>query len=312
MGESERLDPARRERLRTRHAVMRAIRDFYDGRGYLEVETPARVPSPGLDVHLDAFEAPGSAEPRFLHTSPEYQMKRLVAGGLSPIYQLGKAFRRAEVGHLHQPEFCMLEWYRAGASYAELMQETAELVAHVALRVLGTTRLPSGLDVAVDRWTRLGVREAFRDLAGVEADALLDDEDRFFRVLIDRVEPRLGFERPTLLCDYPLSMASLARPSPLDPALAERFEAYLNGIELCNGFGELTDAAEQRRRLLADQARRRALGRPVYPIDERFLAALEQGLPPCAGNALGVDRLVMLLTGAQHIREVICFADDEL
>jgi lysyl-tRNA synthetase class 2 len=309
--ETARLDPARRERLRTRHAVLRAIRQFFDARDYLEVDTPARVPSPGLDVHLDAFEVPGGAGPRFLHTSPEYQMKRLVAGGLPRVYQLGKAFRRDEVGHLHQPEFCMLEWYRAGASYADLMAETEQLVASVALGVLGATRLPSGLELGAP-WRRLTVRDAFRELAGVEADSLLDDEERFFRVLVDQVEPRLGFERPTLLCDYPLSMASLARPSAADPSVAERFEAYLNGVELCNGFGELTDAREQRRRLLADQARRRELGKPVYPIDERFLAALEQGLPSCAGNALGVDRLVMLLTGATHIRDVICFADDEL
>lgn len=294
-----------------RHAALRAIRDFFDSRGYLEVDTPARVPSPGLDVHLDAFEVPGASEPRFLHTSPEYQMKRLLAAGLPRIYQLGKAFRRDEAGQLHQPEFCMLEWYRAGASYTELMQETEQLVVHVAERVLGSTRLPCGLSVAAP-WERLSVREAFRDLAGVEADALLDDDEQFFLTLVERVEPRLGFERPTLLFDYPVTMASLARARPDDPSVAERFEAYLMGIELCNGFGELTDAGEQRRRLLEDQERRRQLGKPVYPIDDRFLAALEQGLPACAGNALGVDRLVMLLSGARHIRDVLCFADDEL
>jgi lysyl-tRNA synthetase class 2 len=267
------------------------------------------VPSPGLDVHLDALAVHTSAGERYLITSPEYQMKRLLAGGLERIYQLAKCFRNDEVGQRHQPEFTMLEWYRAYAGVDEVMADTEQLVAAVATAISGEAVLHTAagpVDVAPP-WPRLTVREAFARFAQVDVFALLqeaDGEETFYRLLVERVEPALSELGALFLCEYPASMASLARKKPNDPRVAERFEAYVAGVELCNGFGELTDPIEQRARLLADQAERAQRGLPVYPIDERFMAALEQGVPPSGGNALGLDRLVMLALGAAHIEDV--------
>jgi lysyl-tRNA synthetase class 2 len=272
------------------------------------------VRSPGLELHLEALEVSGLGEPRWLQTSPEYHMKRLLAAGMSNIYQLCKTFRRDERGSLHQPEFTMLEWYRAHAGSEEMMSDTEQLVAAVAYELLGTTRIP-GIDAGVDvapPWQRLTVREAFERHASTPYAALLRDHDAFFRALIDEVEPHLGRGRPTFLTRYPASMAALARICPDDPSVADRFEAYVDGVELCNGFGELTDADEQRRRLLADAATRRSLGKPAYPIDERFLAALDHGMPPSGGNALGIDRLIMLVLGIRDIAGVVAFCAERL
>lgn len=298
--------------LRARHAALRAIRGFFDAQGFTEVETPALVRSPGLELHLDALEVLGLPAPRFLHTSPEYHMKRLLAAGMSSIYQLCKAYRRDESGHLHQPEFTMLEWYRAFSDSEQLMRDTEELVAQAARALHGSTRIPGlhgMLDVAPP-WERLRVRDAFARYAGHRVDELLDDQEAFYRTLVDEVEPRLGRGKPTFLTHYPSSMAALARIHPDDPGSADRFEAYADGLELCNGFGELTDAIEQRRRFDADVAARSKQQRPAYPIDERFLDALAGALPPSAGNALGVDRLLMLLLGKQTIAEVVAFSFD--
>lgn len=305
---------ARVRALELRHRATRAIRDYFDQRDFTEVETPAIVRSPGLEVHLDAFEVQGADGPRFLHTSPEYHMKRLLGRGMERIYQLGKAFRRDEVGELHQPEFCMLEWYRAHAGSREVMEDTEQLVAHVARALCDGTRIPGrGGEVDVDPpWPRITVRRAFREHASVEVDDLLADEDDFFRVLIEQVEPALGHGRPVFLTDYPARFASLARLNPGDPTTADRFEAYVCGIELCNGFGELVDAAEQRRRLEADRDTRARLGKPAYPIDEAFLRALEKGIPESGGNALGVDRLMLLLLGAERIDQVVTFGASEV
>lgn len=308
------MSHARRAHLRTRHRILQAVRRHFDDQGFIEVETPAMVPSPGLDFHLDAFQVTGGRAPRYLHTSPEYQMKRLLVGGLPRIYQLCKAFRRDERGHLHNPEFSMLEWYRADADAEAVMRDTEQLVAAVATAIHGQPHLPGlsgGLDVSPP-WPRLRVDEAFQRLANVDVLSVLPDEDRFFRILIERIEPRLGRGRPTFLTHYPASMASLARVTPEDPRWAERFEVYVDGVELANGFGELTDPVEQRARLERDQALRRAHEKDVYPIDERFLAALEEGMPESGGNALGIDRLVMLTVGAQCIDDVMAFTSDEL
>jgi lysyl-tRNA synthetase class 2 len=301
--------------LEQRAAILRAVRSFFDARGFLEVETPVVVPSPGLDLHLDAFALANSPSPRFLATSPEYHMKRLLAGGLERIYQIGHCFRRGEEGARHQPEFTMLEWYRAFAGSSEVMQDTEELVAHTAHVVLGTTRLRSrdGATIELEPpWERLTVDEAWIRYAGVRVDEVLPDEDRFFLLFAERVEPQLGRERPTFLTEWPASMASLARLLPDRRDRADRFEAFVDGLELCNGFGELVDAAEQRARLERDREVRTARGLPVYPIDERFLAALEEGIPPSGGNALGFDRLVMLLTGARTIDDVVTFSNARL
>ena len=317
-GEWQRLteDGGRRiEHLRARAEIVRATRDFFDERAFIEVETPLAVPSPGLDLHLDAFDVRGAAEPRFLITSPEYQMKRLLAGGLPRIYQIARCFRRGEHGGLHQPEFTMLEWYRAFAGSEEVMRDTELLVAHVAAEALdGATVIPArGEPVDVTPpWERITVREAFARFAHTQMDALLGDEEVFWRTWIERVEPRLGIGAPVFVMRWPAQMASLARLCDDDPSVADRFEAYVSGVELCNGFGELVDAGEQRARLERDQRARAAQNKPVYPIDERFLAALEEGLPPSGGNALGLDRLVMLLLGVTDIEDVLAIPASRL
>lgn len=296
--------------LRARAEVLRAVRRHFDERAFLEVDTPLAVPSPGLDLHLTALEVAGLGERRFLITSPEYQMKRLLAGGLTRIYQICRCFRRDELGALHQPEFTMLEWYRAFAGSDEIMRDTEELVGSVARAVgHGSTIIPGRgrpVDVAPP-WKRLTVSEAFRRIAGVELDTVLPDEERFFRILVERIEPGLGYPKPVFLTHWPASMASLARLSPEDPRYADRVEAYVDGVELSNGFGELIDPHEQRVRLERDRAERARTGRDVYPLDERFLAALAEGIPPSGGNALGLDRLVMLVTGARTIDDVLAF-----
>jgi lysyl-tRNA synthetase class 2 len=294
--------------LRARASVLRAVRAFFDQRAFTEVETPLAVPSPGLDLHLDALEVVGAGAPRWLGTSPEYQMKRLLAAGLPRIYQVSRCFRRGELGQRHHPEFTMLEWYRSFAGMHEIMRDTEDLVAHVA-RALhdGTTVVPAqeGLLELAPPWERLTLREAFDRYAGMSLDAALASEELFFRMLSERVEPQLGRGRPTFLTGWPASMASLARLDPQDPSVAERVEAFVDGMELSNGFSELIDAREQRARLLRDQAARAAEGKAVYPVDERFLGALAEGIPPSGGNALGVDRLVMLVLGARHIDDVV-------
>ncbi|MCA9529661.1 MAG: EF-P lysine aminoacylase GenX [Myxococcales bacterium] len=308
-GERAWFDSARVERLRERAAILREVRAFFDGRGFLEVQTPLVVPSPGLDLHLAAFEVATDAGPRWLITSPEYQMKRVVAGGVARVYQVCKTFRREELGALHEPEFTMLEWYDAseGASAETTMAQTEQLVAALARARSGEAACEvDGRRIDLrPPWPRVRVDDAYRELAGCSMWDLLPDEERFFRAMVERVQPALGAERPVFLTHWPASMASLARLSPDEPTLALRYEAFIAGIELCNGFDELTDAAEQRARLERDQHARREAGLPVYPIDARFLAALEEGLPPCSGNALGVDRLVMLLTGAACVQDVL-------
>ncbi len=313
---SGQADGARRLRnLRARAVVLRAIRGFFDQREFTEVETPLAVPSPGLDLHLDALEVVGAGAPRWLGTSPEYQMKRLLAAGLPRIYQLCRCFRRGELGQRHHPEFTMLEWYRSFAGMHEVMRDTEELVAHVARSVReGSTVVPAQrapVDVAPP-WERLTVRDAFDRYAGMRLEDALVDEDVFFRVLVEQVEPQLGRGRPTFLTAWPASMASLARLDPQDPSVAERVEAFVDGMELSNGFTELIDAREQRERLVRDQQARAALGKAVYPLDERFLGALAEGIPPAGGNALGVDRLVMLVLGAAHIDDVVAIPPNRL
>lgn len=301
-------------RMKARAQILSAIRAYFSAQDFVEVDTPILVPSPGLDVHLDAYEVKDTRAPRYLMTSPEYQMKRLLADGMTRIYQLAHCFRRNEEGSRHQPEFMMCEWYRTNAGMADVMSDTEQVVAHAASALLGTTVIPalsSPVDVAAP-WERLSVREAFARYANASMDELVHDEEKFYRVLVDDIEPKLGIGRPTLLHSYPAKQASLARLTPGDPSTAERFEAYIDGVELCNGFGELTDAREQRARFERDQEERRKRGKPVYPIDEEFVRALERGIPDSGGNALGVDRLVMLLTGCANIEEIVAIPASRL
>jgi lysyl-tRNA synthetase class 2 len=314
------------------------VRRILGGLGYEEVETPCLVPAPGMEPHIDAFQATfvpeggGASRPLWLQNSPEYAMKRLLADGFERVFQLARVFRNGEVSRTHNPEFTMLELYRAGTDYRGIMADLEALLDGAARALLpgGEPRVTRGgraLSLAAPFET-LTVAEAFRRHAGVDLEACDGDADRlaraaraaghdpgppgeafddvFFRVMLDAVEPRLGVDRPTWLVDWPASMAALSKVKAGDPRWAERFELYAGGLELANGFTELTDAAEQRARLLEEQALRRRLGRPAYPLDERFLEAVGR-MPEAGGVAVGFDRVLMLLTGAASIEEVLLF-----
>jgi lysyl-tRNA synthetase class 2 len=285
-------------RLEARAVIVRELRRFFEAEGFLEVETPIRLPAPAPEEHID----PEPSGERFLAASPELQMKRLLASGAYPrIYQISRCFRHGERGALHLPEFTMLEWYRAGAGIDALMADCESLISRAAAAV----------GVAIDLappWERLEVADAFARFAGWRRGGAPDAE-RFTRDLVDRVEPSLPRSRPVFLVGYPASMASLARIDPANPERAERFELYAGGLELANGFAELTDAVEQRARFEREAASLRRRGAACPPLDEKFLSALEHGMPPCAGIALGVDRLAMILTGAGSIDEVVAFPE---
>jgi lysyl-tRNA synthetase class 2 len=303
------------KKLARRAEILREIRAFFEARAFLEVETPLAVPSPGMELHLDAFELQDDARksPRYLITSPEYQMKRLLADGYDKIFQICKAFRRGELGERHNPEFTICEFYRANAGVEDVMTDTEDLVQRVTR---GEVTLGNRSIATRAPFARMTVCEAYETFANVSPDDTIriaeHDEDRFFKLLVDSVEPALAkIDHAVFLTEYPASQASLARKKPGDPHVAERFELYVAGVELCNGFGELTDAVEQRARFEQDQKQRIARNLPVYPIDEKFLAALAN-VPPSGGNAIGVDRLVALACGTTEIRNVLAFADDEL
>jgi lysyl-tRNA synthetase class 2 len=330
---------ARRPLLEARHRIVAAIRAFFADRDFLEVETPALQVSPGLEPHLHAFStelvdlASGGRHVRHLHTSPEFAMKKLLVAGLPRIFQLAHVFRNGERGRTHHPEFTMLEWYRTGTGYRDLMDDCEGLLRQAAAAAGGGLFSWQGRTAdPAQPFERLTVAAAFERFCGIDLLATVgsdptrpslarlaaaargigvephpgdDWEDLFFRLFLDRIEPHLGVGTPTILHDYPVSMAALSRPSVADPCVAERFELYVCGLELANAFGELSDAAEQRRRFAADRARAESLYGRAYPVDEDFLAALAAGLPDCAGIALGVDRLVMLATGAESIDDIL-------
>jgi lysyl-tRNA synthetase class 2 len=289
--------------LALRSRALCALRAFFLQRDYLEVETPVRVRRPALEDHIDA-EPAGDA---YLRTSPELHMKRLLAAGAERLFQVGPCFRRGERGARHRPEYTMLEWYRAGADYRAVLEETRDLLRAVAAAATGSERLPwrGGILDLGATWHILTVREAFQRHAGWDPLTAYD-ADRFDMDLVTRVEPALPLDRPVVLTDYPPEAAALARCRPDTPPVAERWELYAGGLELANAYSELTDAREQRRRFEACARRRRAAGRAAYPLDEDFLSALEH-LPPCGGVALGFDRLVMLLTDAATIDAVCPF-----
>lgn len=292
------------ETLRHRAAIVRALRTTLDGLGFVEVETPIRIPAPANELHIDA-PASGRA---FLRTSPELQMKRLLCAGNDRIYQLGSCFREGERGERHNPEFTMLEWYRSNAGADDVLADLRALVSDAALALHGSKRFPCG-GVTVDvgePWHVLTVRNAFLRSAGWDPVAAFDAE-RFDLDMAFKVEPALPRDRPCILRDYPAPAAALSRLCPDDPGVAERWEMYLGGFELCNAFGELTDAREQRARFLAATEARRRLGAAAYPLDEEFLAALEAGMPPSGGAALGVDRLCMALLDLPDIAAVRAF-----
>jgi elongation factor P--(R)-beta-lysine ligase len=294
----------KRQRLEQRARIVQTIRAFFVARGYLEVETPHLLPGNAPEFHIDPVAAAGG----FLHTSPELCMKRLLAAGYQQIFQLSRCWRSGERGARHLPEYTMLEWYRQGCDYHALMKECEGLLG--ALVPSGTLIWQGQAIDLTPPWERLTVREAFARYAAVDLDRALA-EGAFDEVIALQVEPQLGRQRPTFLIEYPAACAALARTKPGDPAVAERFELYVAGLELANAFSELTDPDEQRRRFVAEEAGRRAAGKPPYPMPEKFLAELG-GLASAAGIALGVDRLAMLLTGAARIDEVVAFTPEDL
>ena len=307
--------------LKRRAAMLAEVRAFFAERGVLEVETPLLSSETTLDLHLEplssAVDAPGVDGRRmYLQTSPELAMKRLLAAGSGSIYQVCKAFRGGERGRWHNPEFTILEWYRVGWDVHRLTREVAALIETL---LAGSRRMEPAVYVAYADLLR---RHAGIDLYDASTGDLrraveegpspvdtsdLDRDDLLSRLFGERVEPRFAPDRVTVVFGYPASQAAMARLNASDPRTAERFEAYVGDIELANGYGELCDPAEQRQRLESDLASRRRTGRPLPPMPSRFLAALESGLPPCAGVALGFDRLLGLELGAGSIDEVVSF-----
>jgi lysyl-tRNA synthetase class 2 len=317
--------------LKARTAIAAAVRRFLAAEGFAEVETAALQLSGGNETHLSAFAteligASGERSRLYLHTSPEFSCKKLLAAGEERIFTLAHVFRNRERSALHHPEFTMLEWYRAGAPTLRLMEDCAGLLASAA-RAAGASDF-SWRGRTCDPFEEpqiISVCEAFATHASIDLEALLDDRDGlaraaardgirvaeddgwsdlFSKIMSEKIETMLGRERPTILTDYPVSEAALARVNPDDPRFADRFELYVCGVELANGFAELTDPIEQRRRFEAQMAEKQRIYGETYPIDEDFLAALGS-MPEACGVALGFDRLVMLATGAERIEQVL-------
>lgn len=296
-----------RPALELRSRILHEIRCFFIDRSFIEVETPVRVAAPALETHIDA-EPSGD---QFLRTSPELHMKRLVAAGYDRIFQMGPCFRRGERGRLHHPEYTMLEWYRSHADYMDILDDCTALVRHLAEATLpaSSIELP-GRAVRLDEpWAIHEVGALFAERAGWNpAEAF--DADRFDLDLVNIIEPALRSCRtPVILKDYPREAAALARLAPGNQRTAERWELYIAGVEIANAYSELTDATEQRARFDQAARARAAMGKGVYPLDNEFLNALDKGLPPCGGIALGVDRLVMLFAGAETLDEILPFRE---
>lgn len=326
----------RRPFLMARNRIKAGLRRFFEDQDFVEVEAGVLQASPGNEAHLHAFSTEavgmdGSRTPLYLHTSPEFACKKLLAAGERRIFDFARVFRNRERGALHHPEFTLLEWYRAGEPYESLMEDCAALVRRAA--EIAGTRESRFRGRAADPFVtpeRVTVAEAFARHAGVDLLATIDvegrgDRDRIAqsagglgirvapddswsdivsRILVERIEPRLGLGRATILYEYPTAEAALARPTAGDPRVAERFELYLCGVELANAFGELTDPAEQRRRFMAEMDEKERVYGERYPLDEDFLTALAH-MRPASGAALGFDRLVMLATGASRIEQVL-------
>jgi len=332
------IDLNLKEKFLQRQKLINKIREFFISRDFTEVETPAMVKLPGMEPYLEVFKtkfkpentADTSAErDMYLITSPEYAMKKLLSGGFEKIFEIGKSFRnREENSSLHNPEFTLLEWYRAYSDYTDIMKDTEELVDYAAVTNCGKHEIVFGenkIDTTVP-WPRISVKELFEKYAGINDETLLDTEllrkavknkgygadentpyeDLFHYVFMNEIEPKLGLARPIIVFDYPVAMAALARKSD-DPRYAERFEAYIAGVELCNAFSELNDPVEQEERLIEEREKRKKLGKEEYDVDQSFISALKFGMPPSGGNALGVDRLMMLLTNTPDIRDIILF-----
>ena len=311
----------RRTHLKTRSEIIKGIRTYFDALNFTEVQTPVLQTMPAPDTHIHAFKTTRLGhnlkplKTLGLHTSPEIAMKKLLVAGMENIYQICPVFRNAEEGTSHSCEFTMLEWYRTNTNYTAMMDDCEWMIKSLGISVYKSCNV-------MGTWERLSVTDAFKHYADIDLPSVLGDigafkkvagvrttdidtwEDIFHAVMAEKIEPHLGAQQPTILHDYPVSMAALARKC-LDPRFAERFELYISGVELANAYSELTDPKEQRARLNADLAQKKALYGTESEIDEDFLRALEHGMPECSGCALGVDRLVMLATKAETIDEVL-------
>jgi lysyl-tRNA synthetase class 2 len=327
----------RKNNLLARAQILKAVRIYFEKEGFLEVETPILQVSPGIDRHIQPIEASVAGAftaphvKRFLHTSPEFAMKKLLAAGEQRIFQICHVFRDHEDGPIHHPEFTMLEWYRAGENYQSLIEDVQALVSAAATASKADQFVHKGTSVSADEtWQKMSVAEAFSSCANIDLLAQVESDgtektasflsaarqsgvrcedldcwdDIFHRVMLEKIEPVIKQGPPTFLYDYPAPVGALARRKPQDPKICERVEAYVCGLELANGFSELTDAAEQRQRFDRDRNVFEAQYGSQLPIDEDFLLALDC-IPPSAGMALGIDRLVMLLTGAHEIKDVM-------
>ncbi len=308
--------------LNVRARVIKCLRGFFDAREFMEVETPILQVCPTIDAHIHGFKVGGL----YLHASPEFDMKKLLVAGLPRIYQICHVFRDGDKSSLHSPEFTMLEWYRSGADYHALMDDCVDILREVAQMLGAEEYTHKGIaSNPFGAWQKISVCEAFKQYADIDLMCCLNDlngfyksahnmgvrvidsdnwDDIFHSIMAEKIEPYLGVSVPTILYDYPISMASLSRKKPKDPRFAERFELYICGIELANGFSELTDAKEQRARYESEMVLKQKLYGKTYPADEDFFAALEHGMPQSAGIALGIDRLIMLACSANNINDV--------
>lgn len=314
--------------------IIKAIRSFFESQEFLEIDAPILTPYPTLDSHIHNMETVfhqenGSFLPFFLHTSPEHAMKKLLAAGTERIFFLGKVFRNREITRLHNPEFTMVEWYRANATYRDIQKDTEDLICFVAEKVFSKQDLIyQGEKIGLTSpWKRITLSDLFKREAGIDLEnsntieslkkaasscgiQFQPDDDwetLFFRIFLDRIEARLGFPKPIFIVDYPLSLALMARKKEDNPQWVERVELYIAGMELANGYSELTDPEEQKQRFEEEQKRKYEEDNKYYPVDKDLLSALEWGIPPSAGVALGVDRLVMLFTDKNDIQDVLLF-----
>ena len=298
----------RKKALQHRARIIQTIRHFFILQDYLEVETPHRISAPAPESHIDAI-ASGSW---FLHTSPELCMKRMMAAGYEKIFQICRCWRERERGNQHVPEFTLLEWYRAHCDYKSLMEECEALIQTVA-STMGVAEKIVYRNQEINLtgpWKRISVQEAFQCYTQTSMTEALK-RDLFDEIMVNDIEPRLGLGKPTFIYDYPAQRGALARLKSEDKTVAERFELYMGGLELANGFSELVDEEEQRKRFHQENENRRILGKPIYPVPEKFLSELGDMLPS-AGIALGIDRLVMVFLDAKSIDEVVAFTPEEL
>ncbi len=327
-----------REKLLIREKVVDGIRSFFKQQGFHEVETPLLVQHPGTEPYLEVFEtelkvAGAGSKRGFLLTSPELAMKKLLSAGFGNIFQICKSFRNQEgLSSFHNPEFTILEWYRTEADYRAIMEDCEQLLLHLHRQIHGAaggnilTYQGREYDLATP-WERISVAEAFAKYGGIDLETMLSEEklleaaakkgyqltdthtweQAYHQLFLNEIEPNLGQAAPTIIYDYPASQAALSKKKADDPRLAERFEFYLAGLELGNAFSELTDAAEQKERMLKELRERKDLGKTEFALDKEFIQALELGLPETGGIAVGVDRLVMLFADASSVSETLLF-----